>query len=163
MAVFELTRTGSVYPRLARNQIPFGAIFRGTDGTGLAGHTYINMGRDAKDTAYSMNLSRMSMATSTNNPTREVAIVGNAKITRTFLEESQYVEGSLSSFATGSIFIVNRRTNKDGLPIAYGLVGQSDSGERLALDFSNPGLVTKLRANTAVTHVGRFSITGTEV
>lgn len=161
MATFTIARAGSSYPRTARSEVPVGAIFKGYSSGGLSPSSFINVGT-LEGRHYSLGVNTYSIY-STNNSEREVAVVGRATYRRTFFDEAEYSDKSLTGMTVGDIFLVKNKVNDDKLPIAFGLLGHNDAGEYLALDFNDPGKIVKFRPTQMTKVVGKFGVVGTEV
>ena len=164
MSSFNIARAGSSYPRLERKDVEPGTIFKlvsARDSSALSESSLIHAGT-LNNRCYSLNINNSRLSSSPAND-RAVAMVGKAQINRTFFNEDEHITKSLEGGVVSDIFIVKGRVNADNLPIAYGLLGQMDNGNYIAIDFSELGKIVEFSAHRSVTVVGKFGVTGTEV
>lgn len=164
MPSFNIARAGSSYPRMGRNEVEPGTIFKLTssrDASVLGEYSMIHAGQ-MNNRCYSLIINSLKLGSSPSND-RQVAMVGKAQFHRTFFNEDEHVTKSLEGGVVSDIFIVKGRVNADNLPIAYGLLGQMDNGNYIAMDFSELGKLVELPDHRSITVVGKFGVTGTEV
>ena len=164
MPSFNIARAGSSYPRMGRNEVEPGTIFKlvsDRDSNTLGQYSMIHAGM-MNNRCYSLRINDNKL-TSSPASDRAVAMVGKAQFNRTFFNEDEHVTKSLEGGVVSDIFVIKGRVNADNLPIAYGLLGQMDNGNYIAIDFSELGKIVEFPAHRSVTVVGKFGVTGTEV
>jgi hypothetical protein len=163
MATFEISRTGSTYPTLARNELPVLAIFKNRNSEGLRDGTFVHIGKFlSTGCPASINVANYTVSAA-RDATREVAMVGQAQYSLKFFAATEQTQNNLRYLAAGDIVTMDGYANSDGLPIAYGILGCDDDGYSILADFNTQGNIEKFSGSTTATVVGKFGLVGVEV
>jgi hypothetical protein len=163
MATFEISRAGSNYPTISRNELPVLAIFKNRNSEGLRDGTFIHIGKfGSTGLPASISVANLTISTARDS-TRDVAMVGQAQYSLKFFAESGQTQNNLRYLAAGDIVTVDGHANADGLPIAFGVMGRDDDGYSILVDFNIVGCIVKFSGSTTATMVGKFGLVGTEV